>query len=186
MPRKHKFKESFQYGKSSTVSTESRKIKIFMPYWAGRKKRMEPGSFQLSPETRVDGHKWQWGRVVCSSIGPSSCPSWKWGSHLFSSSFWAFLPVAAINQRLSRAALQWHLLAPSALMGAFHQNLQIYGFPVCFSIPWLNPLPPRWLKDNFFILVFNWKWYLCLLATRRCLSDSSYTVQVLTRAYLLK
>lgn len=136
---------------TSTVSTESRKIEIFMPCWAGGKKRMEPGSSQLCPVTRGDGHKWEWGRLACSSIGPS-CPFWKWGWHLFSSSFWQLLPVATINQRLSRAALQWHLPAPSALLGASHQGLWTYGCPVCFSIPWPNPLPPRWLKEKFLYL----------------------------------
>lgn len=154
-----------------------------MQYWARGKKRMEPGSSQLCPVTRGDGHKWEWGRLACRSIGPS-CPSWKWGWLLFSSSFRALLPVATITSKIIKRCLAMPSASSLSPCGCIPSGT--YGCPLCFSIPWPNPLLSRWLKDNFFIFVFNWKWYICLLATRWCLSDSINAVQALTRTYLLK
>lgn len=172
---------------TSTVSTESRKTEIFMPYQARGKKRMEPSSSQLCPVTKGEGHKWEWGRLTCSSIGPSSWSSWKWGWLFFPPAFRHFsqLPPSIKDYQELPCNDICQLPQPSWVHPS-HQGLWTYGCRVCFSIPWPNPLPPRGLQDNFFILVFNWKWYICLLATRWCLSDSSNAVQVLTRTYLLK
>lgn len=73
---------------------------------------------------------------------------------LFSSASLALLTIAIIHHGLSRVALQWYLPAPSALIGASHQNqewikFQVdFGFLTCVSVhsdsvsaPSMSPTP---------------------------------------------
>lgn len=171
---------------TSTVSTESRTIEIFMPCWAGGKKWMEPGSSQLCPVTRGDGHKWEWGRLACSSIGPSSCPFWKWGWHLFSSNFWQLLPVGHLQSKIIKSCLAMTSASSLNPRGCIPSGLVDLWMSSLLQYSLTQPPSTKVTKRKFFILVFNWKWYICSLASRWCLSDSRNTVQALTRTYLLK
>ena len=78
-----------------------------------------------------------------SSADPLPCPSRRQGSCLLSSSPQETPPFTMTFQKLLTASLQWHQPATSAHVAASHHGPWTFVHPVCFSIPWPAPSPPR-------------------------------------------
>lgn len=130
------------------------------------------------------GLRWSW--LACGSLGPTSLPSRRRGWHLLCSSLQELLPTAMIDYRLSSIALQWYLPAPSVLMCASHQGPWIYMDPVCLSLPWPDPFPPRvHLCATFPLVSGTWdSWRPVLLLkteAKEAFGASAFSTSCLTR-----
>ena len=91
--------------------------------------------YSLSPSCHSYAWKWfpglvvpstlqelRWCWLACSSLGLTSCPSWRQKWHLFAFSPQTRLPVAMIVQRKSKVTLWGHLPALSALVAGSHEG----------------------------------------------------------------
>lgn len=121
-----------------------------------------------SPEPSQQSWERCQGQIPAGCSYPPACPSCVWKSWItfpmdLGEADWPIVPSVLLahtedgsdfcfpsgtsascpDQSVSRVALQWHLPAPSAFMDTSHQSPWTHMCPICLSIPWPDPLPPR-------------------------------------------
>lgn len=121
-----------------------------------------------SPEPSQQSWERCQGQIPAGCSYPPACPSCVWKSWItfpmdLGEADWPIVPLVLLahtedgsdfcfpsgtsascpDQSVSRVALQWHLPAPSAFMDTSHQSPWTHMCPICLSIPWPDPLPPR-------------------------------------------